>query len=56
MISEKSPCGTCKYKDQLTVLEPCWSCIDNIELALHKQEVDFVHYTQKEKEEKNANS
>lgn len=44
MVSETSPCKTCKHKDILTVFEPCWSCIDNIELAAHKPAVDYTHY------------
>ena len=51
MVSEKSPCKMCKYKNKMTVEEPCWSCIDNIELAVHKPAVDFTHFTPIEENE-----
>ena len=43
---DRSPCGTCKHKSKMTVEAPCYSCIDNVDLALHKpnHETEFVHY------------
>ena len=40
------PCNTCKYKDRMTVESPCYSCIDNVDLALHKPnaETEFANY------------
>ena len=50
---DRPPCGTCKYRDRMTVLSPCYGCISNLDLALHKpnNETDFLSY---EKEEKNG--
>lgn len=44
--NDRSPCGTCKHRNKMTVQEPCYSCIDNVDLALHKpnHETEFVHY------------
>lgn len=44
--NDRSPCGTCKHRNKMTVQEPCYSCIDNVDLALHKpnRETEFVHY------------
>ena len=41
-----TPCVTYKHRNKITVQEPCYSCIDNIDLALHKpnHEIEFVHY------------
>lgn len=43
-------CKTCKYKNQLTVLEPCFSCISIEDLILHKSvaETKFTHYEPEE--------
>ena len=43
---ERSPCGPCKHKNKLTVANPCYSCIDLIDLALHKpnSETEFANY------------
>ena len=43
---DRSPCSKCKHKDKLTVEYPCYSCIDNIDLAMHKpnSETEFVNY------------
>lgn len=30
------PCLFCKHRDKMTVSEPCYSCIDNTDIALHK--------------------
>ena len=40
------PCGTCKYKNKMTVESPCYNCIDNVDLALHKpnHETEFANY------------
>ena len=29
-------CRQCKYKNKMTVEVPCYNCISNIDLALHK--------------------
>lgn len=29
-------CQMCKYKNKMTVEVPCWNCISNEDLALHK--------------------
>ena len=41
-----SPCRTCKHKNKMTVEEPCYSCIDICDLALHKpnHETEFASY------------
>lgn len=43
---DRSPCGTCKHKNKLTVEAPCYFCIDNVDLALHKpnHETEFTNY------------
>lgn len=33
---DMSPCFFCKHRDKMTVSEPCYSCIDTMDLALHK--------------------
>lgn len=45
-VRDMPPCYTCKYKDRMTVESPCYSCIDNIDLALHKPnaETEFANY------------
>lgn len=42
----RPPCGICKYRNKMTVEAPCYSCIDNVYLALHKpnSETEFVNY------------
>lgn len=47
--NDRPPCGTCVYKDRMTVEEPCYSCISIIDLALHKPdyETEFVNYREK---------
>ena len=47
--NDRPPCGTCVYKDRMTVEEPCYSCISIIDLALHKPnyETEFVSYREK---------
>lgn len=44
--NDRTPCVTCKHRNKTTVQEPCYSCIDNIDLALHKpnHETEFAHY------------
>lgn len=44
--NDRTPCVTCKHRNKITVQEPCYSCIDNIDLALHKpnHETEFTHY------------
>lgn len=41
-----SPCKTCKHYQKMTVESPCYSCIDNVDLALHKPncETEFANY------------
>ena len=43
---DRSPCGLCKYKNKMTVEQPCYSCISIIDLALHKQnhETEFASF------------
>lgn len=43
---DRPPCGTCKHKNKLTVQAPCDSCIDTVDLALHKPnaETEFANY------------
>lgn len=43
---DKPPCGTCKYKNKMTVEAPCYNCIDTVDLALHKpnSETEFANY------------
>ena len=43
---DRPPCNTCKYKNKMTVEAPCYSCIDNVDLALHKPncEIEFANY------------
>lgn len=40
------PCNTCKYKSKMTIEAPCYSCIDLVDLALHKpnSETEFANY------------
>lgn len=33
---DMSPCFFCKHRDKMTVSAPCYSCIDTLDLALHK--------------------
>lgn len=47
----QTPCKTCKHKGQLTVLEPCWSCISPEALALPKYgDSTYTHYEPEEEE------
>lgn len=43
---DRSPCSTCRHKNKMTVEAPCYSCIDNVDLALHKPnfETEFANY------------
>ena len=43
---DRPPCGTCKYRNKMTVEAPCYSCINNVDLASHKpnSETEFAHY------------
>lgn len=50
-VADMPPCGTCKYKkhkNKMTVESPCYDCVDNIDLALHKPnaEIEFYNYEQ----------
>lgn len=47
----RPPCGTCKHRNKMTVEEPCYSCIDIIDLALHKPnaETEIASYEADEK-------
>lgn len=51
---DRSPCGTCKYKNKLTVESPCYNCIDIMDLALHKpnHETEFAYYEEMDGETK----
>ena len=44
----QTPCKTCRHKDRLTVLEPCFSCI-SIESLIRPEYGDHT-YTHYEKE------
>lgn len=43
---DRPPCATYKHKKKMTVEAPCYSCIDNVDLALHKPncETEFANY------------
>lgn len=43
---DRPPCGTCKYKNEMTVGVNCYNCIDILDLATHKPnaETEFTHY------------
>ena len=43
---DRPPCDTCKHKNKMVVEAPCYSCIDNVDLALHKPncETEFANY------------
>lgn len=43
---DRPPCAKCKHKNKMVVESPCYSCIDNVDLALHKpnSETEFVNY------------
>lgn len=47
-MADMPPCGTCKYKNKMTVESPCYDCIDMVDLALHKPnaETEFANYEQ----------
>lgn len=51
---DRPPCGTCKYKSKMVVESPCYTCIDYIDLALHKPnaETEFINYERREVNEK----
>ena len=44
---DRPPCATCKHKNKMTVEAPCYSCISNVDLALHKpnSESNFFYYS-----------
>ena len=48
--TEERSCKTCKHKNKLTFEVPCYSCIKNDELPLHKpnSEIKFVNYESEE--------
>ena len=43
---DRPPCAKCKHRDKMTVESPCYSCIDNVDLALHKPncETEFANF------------
>lgn len=43
---DRPSCGTCKHRNKMTVEHPCYSCIDTMDLALHKPnaETEFSNY------------
>ena len=43
---DRPPCKTCKYRNKMTVEAPCYTCIDTMDLALHKPnaETEFANY------------
>ena len=48
---DRPPCATCKHRNKMTVEAPCYSCIDNVDLALHKSnaETEFGNYEAEER-------
>ena len=46
LLADIPPCGTCKYKNKMTVESPCYNCISDVDLALHKPNADteFANY------------
>ena len=50
---DRPACVTCKHRKRMTVEAPCYSCIDNIDLALHKPnaETEFINYEAEESED-----
>lgn len=45
-FADVAPCRTCKYQNEMTVGSHCYTCIDTIDLALHKPnaETEFANY------------
>lgn len=43
---DRPPCSSCKHKDKMTVEAPCYNCIDEVDLALHKpnHQTNFANY------------
>ncbi len=43
---DRPTCGTCKHRNKMTVEYPCYSCIDIMDLALHKPnaKTEFANY------------
>lgn len=50
---DRPACISCKYKNKMTVEEPCYSCVSSISLSLHKPncETEFTHYEKEERKE-----
>ena len=46
---DKPPCRNCKYEKNMTVEEPCYSCISIMDLASHKPncETEFAAFEAK---------
>lgn len=43
---DKPPCGSCKYRNQLTISAPCYNCISIADLSSHRPnyETEFAAY------------
>ena len=50
MKGYKGICKDCKHEKKMTVEVPCYNCISNVDLALHKplEETEYACFEQKE--------
>ena len=39
-IVDRPPCSRCLHRNKMTVEEPCYSCIDLMDLSLHRPNVE----------------
>ena len=46
-IVDRPPCSRCLYHSRMTVEEPCYSCIDLMDLSSHRPnaETEFASFT-----------
>lgn len=46
-IVDRPPCSRCLHRNKMTVEEPCYSCIDLMDLSLHRPnvETEFASFT-----------
>lgn len=49
---DRPACAKCKHKGKTTVEAPCYNCISNMDLALHKPnyETEFASFEPADKE------
>ena len=49
MLGYRGICRDCKHSNKLTVEAPCYGCIGNMDLALHKpdEETQYAYFEQK---------